>query len=114
MELFTEPATWLSLITLTAMEIVLGIDNVIFISILTDKLPHGQQPLARRLGLSLALILRLALLFAITWVMGLTAPLLTFLGKGFTESSENTISSARICTRMIANADLPDGASCCL
>ena len=84
MELFTEPATWLSLITLTAMEIVLGIDNVIFISILTDKLPPGQQPLARRLGLSVALILRLALLFAITWVMGLTAPLLTLLGKGFT------------------------------
>ena len=83
MELLTEPATWLSLVTLTAMEIVLGIDNVIFISILTDKLPPGQQPLARRLGLSLALILRLALLFAITWVMGLTAPLLTVLGKGF-------------------------------
>jgi predicted tellurium resistance membrane protein TerC len=84
MELLTEPAAWLSLITLTAMEIVLGIDNVIFISILTDKLPHGQQPLARRLGLSLALILRLALLFAITWVMGLTAPLITLIGKGFT------------------------------
>ncbi len=84
MELLTEPAVWLSLITLTAMEIVLGIDNVIFISILTDKLPHGQQPLARRLGLSLALILRLALLFAITWVMGLTAPLITLVGKGFT------------------------------
>ncbi len=83
MELLTEPAVWLSLITLTAMEIVLGIDNVIFISILTDKLPHGQQPLARRLGLSLALILRLALLFAITWVMGLTAPLITLVGKGF-------------------------------
>jgi predicted tellurium resistance membrane protein TerC len=84
MELLTDPAVWLSLITLTAMEIVLGIDNVIFISILTDKLPPGQQPLARRLGLSLALILRLALLFAITWVMGLTAPLLSILGKGFT------------------------------
>jgi predicted tellurium resistance membrane protein TerC len=84
MDLLTEPAVWLSLITLTAMEIVLGIDNVIFISILTDKLPHGQQPLARRLGLSLALILRLALLFAITWVMGLTAPLISVFGKGFT------------------------------
>ena len=84
MELLTEPAVWLSLITLTAMEIVLGIDNVIFISILTDKLPPGQQPLARRIGLSLALILRLALLFAITWVMGLTAPLITLVGKGFT------------------------------
>jgi len=83
MDFLTEPATWLSLITLTAMEIVLGIDNVIFISILTDKLPPGRQPLARRLGLSLALILRLGLLFAITWVMGLTDPLLTILGKGF-------------------------------
>ena len=84
MEFLTEPATWLSLITLTAMEIVLGIDNVIFISILTDKLPPDRQPLARRLGLSLALVLRLGLLFAITWVMGLTAPLLDILGKGFT------------------------------
>jgi predicted tellurium resistance membrane protein TerC len=84
MELLTEPATWLSLITLTAMEIVLGIDNVIFISILTDKLPPGRQPLARRLGLSLALILRLGLLFAITWVMGLTEPLINIIGKGFT------------------------------
>ena len=84
MEFLTQPATWLSLVTLTAMEIVLGIDNVIFISILVDKLPTGQQSSGRRLGLALALILRLALLFAITWVMGLTAPLLTILGKGFT------------------------------
>jgi predicted tellurium resistance membrane protein TerC len=81
MELLTEPATWLSLVTLTAMEIVLGIDNVIFISILVDKLPHGQQTLARRLGLSLALILRLGLLFAITWIMGLTAPFFTVLAN---------------------------------
>jgi predicted tellurium resistance membrane protein TerC len=66
------------------MEIVLGIDNVIFISILVDKLPTGQQAKARRLGLALALILRLALLFAITWVMGLTSPLFEILGKGFT------------------------------
>ena len=81
MEFLTEPATWLSLITLTAMEIVLGIDNVIFISILVDKLPEGQQGLGRKLGLSLALILRLGLLFAITWVMGLTATLFTILGQ---------------------------------
>jgi predicted tellurium resistance membrane protein TerC len=84
MDFLTEPATWLSLITLTAMEIVLGIDNVIFISILVDKLPTGQQSKARKLGLALALILRLALLFAITWVMGLTDPLFEILGKGFT------------------------------
>src|SRR5688500_3691709 len=81
MEIFLEPATWLSLITLTAMEIVLGVDNVIFISILVDKLPEGQQGLGRKLGLSLALLLRLGLLFAITWVMGLTAPLFAVLGQ---------------------------------
>ena len=81
MDFLTEPATWLSLITLTAMEIVLGIDNVIFISILVDKLPAGQQGRARKLGLGLALILRLALLFAITWVMGLTAPIFTIIGN---------------------------------
>ncbi|MFL5545235.1 MAG: TerC family protein [Gemmatimonadaceae bacterium] len=79
--ILTEPATWMSLVTLTAMEIVLGIDNVIFISILTDKLPAGQQSPARRLGLSLALILRLGLLFAITWLMGLTATLWTVFGN---------------------------------
>jgi predicted tellurium resistance membrane protein TerC len=81
LELLTEPAAWLSLVTLTALEIVLGIDNVIFISILVDKLPHGQQSLGRRLGLSLALIFRLGLLFAITWIMRLTAPLFTILGN---------------------------------
>jgi predicted tellurium resistance membrane protein TerC len=83
MEFLAEPATWLSLVTLTVMEIVLGIDNVIFISILVDKLPAGQQSKARKLGLALALILRLALLFAITWVMGLNAPLFSVFGKEF-------------------------------
>ena len=81
--LFTEPATYLSLLTLTAMEIVLGIDNVIFISILSGKLPDAQQPTARQLGLALALVLRLALLFAISWVMGLSDPLFSVLGKAF-------------------------------
>jgi predicted tellurium resistance membrane protein TerC len=84
MEFLTEPATWLSLVTLTAMEIVLGIDNVIFISILVDKLPAGHREKARKLGLGLALVLRLALLFAITWVMGLNNPLFEVFGKGFT------------------------------
>ena len=88
MELLTDPATWLSLVTLTAMEIVLGIDNVIFISILVDKLPSGKQSTARRFGLSLALILRLALLFAITWVMGLNDPLFSAFGKGFMHLTE--------------------------
>lgn len=81
--LFLQPDTWLSLLTLTAMEVVLGIDNVIFIAILAGKLPAAQQASARRLGLSLALISRLALLFAIAWVMGLTAPLFALLGHPF-------------------------------
>ena len=69
------PETWLSLATLTAMEVVLGIDNVVFLTILTGRLPADQQPSARRLGLAFALLTRLGLLFAISWVMGLTAPL---------------------------------------
>jgi predicted tellurium resistance membrane protein TerC len=80
-EIFSQPSTWASLATLTAMEIVLGLDNIVFISILTGKLPPAQQPLARRLGLGLALGSRLALLFAISWVMGLTEPFATILGK---------------------------------
>ncbi len=83
LEPFAEPSTYLSLLTLTAMEVVLGIDNVIFMSILSGKLPAAQQPTARRLGLALALVLRLALLFAISWVMGLSAPLFDVLGKAF-------------------------------
>ncbi|HSE93510.1 MAG TPA: TerC family protein [Methylomirabilota bacterium] len=70
----------IALVTLAAMEIVLGIDNLVFIAILTGKLPAKQQPLARRLGLALALLTRIALLFAITWMMSLTAPLVTVLG----------------------------------
>ena len=83
LELLAETETYVSLITLSVMEIVLGIDNVIFISILTGKLPARQRPLARRLGLSLALIARLGLLFAISWVMGLTEPLIELFGKSF-------------------------------
>jgi len=74
------PETWLSLATLTAMEVVLGIDNVVFLSILTGRLPPEEQPSARRLGLAFALLTRLGLLFAISWVMGLTAPLFALLG----------------------------------
>jgi predicted tellurium resistance membrane protein TerC len=69
------PGAMLSLVTLTLMEIVLGIDNIVFISILTGKLPPEQQPRARRIGLTLALIIRLGLLGAIKWIMGLTAVL---------------------------------------
>jgi predicted tellurium resistance membrane protein TerC len=81
LELFSDPDTYVSLLTLTAMEVVLGIDNIVFISILTGRLPPAQQPKARRLGLSLALIFRLGLLFALSWVMGLTAPLFSVAGR---------------------------------
>jgi len=83
MELLTSPEAWISLATLSAMEIVLGIDNVVFLTILAGKLPAEQQPKARRLGLAFALGTRLMLLFAITWVMGLTRELFTLAGHGF-------------------------------
>jgi predicted tellurium resistance membrane protein TerC len=70
----------IALVTLTAMEIVLGIDNVVFLAILVGRLPAGQQAVARRLGLTLALGMRIGLLLAISWVMGLTAPLFSVLG----------------------------------
>src|SRR3954469_2798801 len=73
-----------SLLTLSLMEIVLGIDNIVFISILVGKLPIAQQKQARRLGLTLALVIRLGLLGAIKWIMGLTAPLFTIFSKDFT------------------------------
>lgn len=72
-----EPSVWIAFGTLTILELVLGIDNVIFISILAGKLPKEQQPNARYIGLSLALIMRVVLLFSLTWVMGLTEPLFT-------------------------------------
>ncbi|MCG3155901.1 MAG: hypothetical protein DKINENOH_02509 [bacterium] len=77
MHWLTDPQAWISLVTLTALEIVLGIDNIIFISILAGKLPPAQQPRARTLGLGLAMISRIVLLFSLTWVMRLTQPLFT-------------------------------------
>jgi predicted tellurium resistance membrane protein TerC len=84
LELFSQPSTWVSLATLAALEIVLGIDNIVFISILTSKLPAEKQDSARRMGLILALGMRLALLFGIKWLMGLTSELFSVMGKGFT------------------------------
>src|SRR5688572_6175892 len=74
---FLEVDGLISLATLAAMEIVLGIDNIVFLSIMTEKLAPKKQPFARTVGLSLALIMRLGLLLAISWVMGLTKPLFT-------------------------------------
>jgi predicted tellurium resistance membrane protein TerC len=73
-EWLTSPEAWVALVTLTALEIVLGIDNIIFISILVGRLPEAQRNAARRMGLSLAMLTRLGLLFSISWVMGLTHP----------------------------------------
>ena len=81
MELLTDPQAWLAFFTLTALELVLGIDNVVFISILVDKLPAARRELTRRVGLFLAMFMRIALLFLISWLVGLTAPLFTALGQ---------------------------------
>jgi predicted tellurium resistance membrane protein TerC len=81
-DLLRSPEAWISLATLAAMEIVLGIDNVVFLTILSGRLPREQQPSARKLGLAFALVTRLGLLFAISWVMGLTRELFSVLGHG--------------------------------
>jgi len=82
MDWITDPQIWISLITLTGLEIVLGIDNIIFISILAGKLPVEQQQKARQIGLLLALISRLLLLASIAWMAKLTTPLFTLVGHG--------------------------------
>ncbi|MYG52091.1 MAG: TerC family protein, partial [Rhodospirillaceae bacterium] len=80
-DLLADPNVWISLATLTALEIVLGIDNLIFIAILADRLPERQRPAARRLGLGAALVTRLALLFVITWLAGLNQALFAVFGE---------------------------------
>jgi predicted tellurium resistance membrane protein TerC len=80
MDWIADPQAWIALATLTALEIVLGIDNIIFISILAGRLPPEQQTRARTLGLAVAMLSRIALLFSLTWVMRLTAPLFALLG----------------------------------
>jgi len=81
MEFLTDPHVWLAFITLTAMEIVLGIDNIIFLAILVGRLPRAQQKKARFIGLSLAMVTRILLLLSLTWLMKLTAPLFAILGN---------------------------------
>lgn len=77
MTLLTDPSAWASLLTLTALEIVLGVDNIIFLSIVSGRLPAHQQKRARRVGLLLAAVMRVGLLVGISWIIGLTAPLVT-------------------------------------
>jgi predicted tellurium resistance membrane protein TerC len=76
----SEPDAWVALLTLTVLEIVLGIDNIVFISVLTGKLPRSQQARARTFGLGAAMATRIALLLTISWIIGLTQPFLTILG----------------------------------
>jgi predicted tellurium resistance membrane protein TerC len=80
MEWLSDPQAWLGFLTLTVLEIVLGIDNIIFISILCGKLPADQQPKARRIGLALAMVMRILLLLSLSWVIRLTNPLFSVLG----------------------------------
>jgi predicted tellurium resistance membrane protein TerC len=83
LERLAQPENLISLATLTLMEIVLGIDNIVFITILTGKLPKSQQARARRIGLFLAMFMRIGLLLSLSWVMGLTDPWFELFGKGF-------------------------------
>ncbi len=81
MELLTDPQAWIAFFTLTALELVLGIDNIIFISILVDRLPPERREFTRRVGLGLAMFMRIALLLTLAWLVGLTAPFFTILGE---------------------------------
>ena len=81
LQLLSDPQAWIALATLTALELVLGIDNIVFISILVDKLPLAQQKRARLIGLFLAMFMRVGLLLVLSWIIGLTAPLFSVLGK---------------------------------
>ena len=83
MALLTDPEAWLAFVTLVALEVVLGIDNIVFISILADKLPEARRERIRRIGLLLAMVMRLALLAILAWLVGLTAPLFKLFGHGF-------------------------------
>ena len=80
LELLSDPQAWFALLTLTALELVLGIDNIIFISILVDKLPPARRELARRLGLFFAMFMRIGLIMVLAWIVGLTKPLFSVLG----------------------------------
>jgi predicted tellurium resistance membrane protein TerC len=81
MELLTDPQAWIAFATLTALELVLGIDNIIFISILVDKLPKEKREFARRIGLFMAMFMRIGLLLLLAWIVGLVTPLFSVLGK---------------------------------
>src|SRR5688500_116495 len=81
MEWLTDPEAWIALVTLTALEIVLGVDNIIFISILVGRLPEAQRQQARVLGLAFAMLTRIGLLLSLAWIMTLVEPLFTIVGR---------------------------------
>src|SRR5688500_7335558 len=83
MDILLDPTVWMGLLTLILLEIVLGIDNLVFIAILADKLPEKQRDKARMVGLSMALVMRLILLASISWMIRLTDPLFGVLGHSF-------------------------------
>ena len=82
LELLSNPQTWIAFATLTALELVLGIDNIIFISILVDKLPKERREFARRIGLFMAMFMRIGLLLVLAWIVGLVEPLFSIVGQG--------------------------------
>src|SRR3954470_4969731 len=84
MDLLADPQAWIAFVTLTGLELVLGIDNIIFISILVDRLPADRREVARRAGLFLAMFMRVGLLLILSWIVGLTEPLVTVLGAEVT------------------------------
>ena len=81
MELLSDPQAWIAFLTLVALELVLGIDNIVFISIIVDKLPEAERARARRIGLFMAMFMRIGLLLILSWLIGLTAPIFTAFGK---------------------------------
>ena len=82
LEVLLSPEAWIAFATLTALELVLGIDNIIFISILVDRLPSDQREFARKIGLGMAMFMRIGLLLILSWIIGLVAPLFTVFGQG--------------------------------
>ena len=97
MDWLSDPQAWIGLLTLTVLEIVLGIDNVIFISILSGKLPPAQRGVARRLGLGLAMGVRILLLLSISWVVRLTDPMFTLVGREIRAATSSCWSAGCSC-----------------
>ena len=91
MEWLSNPEAWIALLTLTVLEVVLGLDNVIFISILSGKLPPHQQKKARTIGLAMAMIMRVLLLLSLAWIVRLTSPLFTILGQEISGSHHQIV-----------------------